>query len=192
MDSGRLKTEALCWLRYTKQLDYVCTEGGAWSSDVLGACRNYIVEVEVKVSRADILAEFRNKKTKYAYYESIQRFTPNYFYFLVPQDLAPEASMLLEEKYPKAGVLTYRYPRNRPGTRLMCTRPGKQLHKEKPTDKFLRSIWRRMASELCGMHIALDALTDKIGPVEDLKKKIVETVEWAQGSEETTPTSGST
>jgi hypothetical protein len=185
INSDRLKTEALCWLRFSKQLDYVCTEGGPWSSDVLGACKSYIVEVEVKVSRADILAEFRNKKNKYAYYDSIQKFTPNYFYFCVPHDLGPEASQLIAEKYPKAGVLVYRYPNLRPGNRLLCVKPGKKLHAEKPSDKFLRSVWRRASSELCGLHVAVDELSaGKIDPIDDIKKNITETIKWATGIEE--------
>jgi hypothetical protein len=178
MNSGLLKTEALAWLRFHKRMDYVCTEGGYWSADVLGACDQFVIEVEVKTSRADLLAEFRNKTTKHAYYQNHTNWSPNYFYFLVPVDLGPEAVEIIKEKMPKAGVLVYQYPRMRHGERLKCLRKPTKLHSKKPIAKFTEAVRRREASELCGLHIAMDELraTHGITEIEAIKKSIIDAI----------------
>lgn len=184
MKSAILKTEALCWLRFGKQLDYVCTEGGHWSSDVLAACPTYSIEVEVKVSKADLLAEFRNKLSKHAYYTNNQpRWTPSYFYFLVPPDLGEVAVEIVKEKFPRAGVLTVP-KRFRSGQgELVSLKKATRLHDKPPSEDMLRAIRRRMSSELCGLHLAIDQLPyTEIEALEDLKKQIVESVVRAQGA----------
>lgn len=174
MKTTLLKTEALCWLRYTRKMDTVCTEGGYWSADVIGATEKSVIEVEVKTSRADLLAEFRNKKAKHTYYLNHTNWSPNYFYFLVPLDLAPEAIEIVKEKFPKAGVLAYAYPRLRAGERLKVMKPARALHDKKPFGNFLESIRRRSSSELCSMHIAMDNLDQiEISQIEELKTRIV-------------------
>lgn len=183
MNAGLLKTEALCWLRFTKQLDFVCTEGGYWSADVLGAGDEFVIEIEVKTSRADLLAEFRNKKAKHAYYQTNTNWAPNYFYVLVPQDLAPEAIEILKEKMPKAGVLAYAYPNFRHGERLKVMRKAQKLHNKKPFAKLMQSIKRRAASELCGLHLAMDRFSDKITieQIQQVKDQILDAIAKALG-----------
>lgn len=185
MKSGTLKTEALCFLRYAKQLDWVCTEGGRWSADVLGANDNSIVEVEVKVSKADLLAEFRNKQTKHEYYKHYTVWAPNYFYFMVPPELGPETVEVLREKFPKAGVLTYGFPSRRHGYRTRILKAAKRLHVQEPDPQFLRAIKRRSTSELCGMHIALDELPNmEISQVDEVKATILKAITDTIGLEE--------
>lgn len=186
MNSALLKTEALCYLRFNRGMDYVCTEAGYWSADVIGADENTVIEIEVKVSRADLLAEFRNKKSKHAYYQQLTNWSPNYFYFLVPIELAPEACEIVKEKFPKAGVLTYKYPTLRPGERLKVVRNPQKLHGNKPFPKFVRSIRRRASSELCGLHIALDDLRNGKTPItieqiESIKNRIIDSLVQALG-----------
>lgn len=181
MKTTLLKTEALCWLRYVKKMDYLCTEGGPWNSDVIGCCDGYSIEVEIKVSRADLLAEFRNKKTKHAYYETGARFVPNYFYFLVPPELLESAKEIVAEKMPKAGILSITNPHLPDGRKIVVWRKAQNLRGDlKPTDKFKRQVMLRMGSELCGMHIALDksAKGDEaaIHAVETVKRAVIEAI----------------
>lgn len=186
MKAYDLKTEALCWLRFAKQLDFVCTEVGVWNADVIGACQNYSIEVEVKVNRADLLSEFRNKKPKHTYYGFDGNWTPNYFYFLVPKELGESTVETVKEKFPKAGVLAYALERGRPGEHLVCLRRPTKLHGNKPSRSLLHAIKRRMGSELCGLHVALDKLKSNvgIGQIEDLKKQIVEAIVASHGAED--------
>ncbi len=58
VSSDDLKTLGMCWCRYTKQLDLVCTEDPQRNADVLGTdssiqCRS-MVEIETKISIADL------------------------------------------------------------------------------------------------------------------------------------------
>ncbi len=68
MNSVQMKAAAMHWLRFRKQLNYVATECGFWSADVIGCDSEHLIEIEVKVSRADLMAEFRNKLEKHEYY----------------------------------------------------------------------------------------------------------------------------
>jgi hypothetical protein len=58
MTSEDLKTLAMCWLRYDKQYNLVCTEDPIRNGDVVGTdssqqCRKF-VEIETKISIADL------------------------------------------------------------------------------------------------------------------------------------------
>lgn len=184
--SQHLKTEALAWLRFAKKMDFVCTEGGRWSSDVLGVCDNYSIEVETKISRADLLAEFRNKKFKHAAYKRASNWTPNYFYFLVPSELAEGAAEVIEEKFPEAGLISYRYVGFRLGDRLELIKKAKRLHPRKPTADMRRSVLLRMGSELCGLHEALDQLKhgEEITSVESMKEGIINAIIGSHGAQD--------
>lgn len=60
-----------------------------WESDLLFLTRSgYWTEVEIKVSRADFLADVRNKKDKHACLSDDGfRRKPNYFFYAVPEGL---------------------------------------------------------------------------------------------------------
>jgi hypothetical protein len=204
MNSTILKTEALCFLRYVKKMDLVCTEGGPWNSDVLGTTDSYSIEIEVKTSRADLLAEFRNKKAKHSSYGTGDRWCPNYFYFLVPPELAESTAVLVAERMPKAGVLSLlgvftNSSRRADGRKLVVVRKARKLRDRKPTDSFKRQIMLRMGSELCGMHLALDRLrADLITGVDAIKGAVVDAIvsteglqEWEQEPNETYANEGS-
>lgn len=186
MNSAILKTEALCWLRFAKQMDFVASEAGKWNADVLAANERYSIEVEVKVSIADLRAEFRNKMTKHAYYDKgTPNWSPTYFYFAVPSNIADKALAIINELAPKAGLIVYYEPvyRSRPGERYVCRKKADKLHDKPPSKTFLREIYRRMGSELCGLHVALDKLKGaEIGQLEVLKKDIVDAVVASHGA----------
>lgn len=172
MNATLLKTEALCWLRYVRKMDLICTEGGPWNSDVIGTTDNFSIEVEVKTSRADLLAEFRNKTSKHAYYQTGQRFCPTYFYFLVPSEIEADALEIIPDRMPKAGIVVYHNPDARAGRRLNVVRMAKKLRTLKPTPAFKRQVMLRMGSELCGAHIALDG-SRLIHEVQDIKDSLI-------------------
>src|ERR1700761_5989417 len=119
MDSSILKTEALCWLRFAKHMPYVATETGYWAADVFGANDKFSIEVEVKVSIADLKREFTTKTAKHYLYANAEasptKGAPNYFYFYVPQELEQQALEVIKEKAPKAGLAVYYGGRARAG-----------------------------------------------------------------------------
>ncbi|WNM70281.1 hypothetical protein [Myxococcus phage Mx1] len=187
MKSPELKVEALCWLRYVKKMELICTEGGPWASDVLGTNDNYSIEVEVKTSRADVLAEFRKKTAKHFYYTTGERWCPNYFYFLIPMDLVGKVEDVITEKMPNAGILAAYAPGT--GRSLVVIKKAARLRKNKPTDKFKRQVMLRMGSELCGTHLALrefrrDNDRDVSQEIVNLVANAVGPVEWEPEHEE--------
>lgn len=61
----------------------------SWESDVLKFTNSgYAYEFEIKISRADFKNDFKNKKKKHALLENKEDVNkPNYFYYVVPNDL---------------------------------------------------------------------------------------------------------
>jgi hypothetical protein len=152
-----LYVEALCWLRFGKKLPYVCTEGGYWNADVLGLNDKFSVEVEIKVSKADLKRDFATKTSKHYLYgnagESPSRQVPNYFYFFVPSELEAEAVAIVSEKAPKAGVAVFDTASTaRAGDRTRVARRPTKLHDKEPSVNFKETVLLRMGSELCGRY----------------------------------------
>lgn len=165
MTSGELKMVALTWLRFAKQMSYVATEAGPhgfYLADVLGASNNTLIEIEVKVSKWDLLNDLANKKDKHRRHTehsstpSIWR--PNRFYYLVTPTLGDEAVRMVESKAPQYGVITCAEDdegrqSNVPHRRLSVIRSAKWLHREKPSPQLFVEMSHRMASEICGFHM---------------------------------------
>lgn len=183
MNSTILKAEAMAWLRFVKKMDLLCTEGGPWNSDVIGCTDTTSIEVETKISRADLLAEFRKKEHKHSYYETGERWCPNFFYFLVPLELGADAVEIATKKMPKAGVLVFTNVQGSGlllGRRLAILKPARRLRKHKPTEKFKRQLMLRMGSELASLHAFANSLRE-ISEVEMVKSAIVDALTSTQG-----------
>lgn len=134
MDAFEIKRIIARYLRYDIQcpiLGLECSsmlntsynDGGA--ADLIAVDKNrYIIEVEVKISIADMKADRRKEKHEYyrkcmglPYKNTRKRFNqivviephtyPTHkFYFAVPWDIGNEAQLLCEDQYPYAGLLT--------------------------------------------------------------------------------------
>ncbi len=165
MESEVLKNEAMCWLRYGKRMPIVCTEAGRWNADVLGVSPSECIEVEVKVSKADLRNEFINKSGKhflYANATSNLTFVPNRFYFMLPSSLQDTALAIINEKAPKAGLIVYLPEGNLlDGRNCAVVKPAEKLRDGKPSRRVIRVAMMRMSSELCGTKkLAYNALRD--------------------------------
>lgn len=167
-----LHTEAMAWLRFGKQVPLLCTEAGRWNADVLGIRSDGLaIEVEIKRSLSDLRAEFRNKQNKHWHYANpgrketlfgmdSDRWTPNYFYFYVPESLKEAAVKLAEEKAPYAGVAYLAFASRGAkslGHSTYVAKKAKRIHdKEHP---YLEEAVRfRMGSELCMLRATLELL----------------------------------
>lgn len=161
LNSTILKAEAMCFLRYTKRVFLICTEAGcsSWPADVLGIAPNYSIEIEVKITKADLLKDFDSKSAKHAAYKAASLnpkassvdWVPTYFYFLVPEELREAAIEVVLKEQPSAGVLTYS-PRpyfQQDGKKLICVKQAQKLHLHKPSNKLKKAAIMRMGSELC-------------------------------------------
>ena len=150
----------MAWLRYGKKMHLVTTEVGPWNSDVLGVSDKLVIEIEVKKSKADLLAEFRNKGDKHSTYEAAADGTrtatvPNYLYFIVPEPMWEYALQTLDKKAPKAGLLVVDPESNeRDGKKTRVVKKATRLHANPPAKNLTRQTCMRMSSELVGMHVA--------------------------------------
>lgn len=154
MRASTIKSEALAWLRYGKRFPIVCTEVGTWYADVFGVSRTMSVEVETKISRSDLRAEFKNKTQKHHLYQNADgslKSVPNYLYFMVPEALKDDALEIVGQGNPKAGVAIYTGDSRLAGKNTAIVRPPKKLHDAKPSDRLIRTAILRMSSELCGI-----------------------------------------
>lgn len=148
MTATTLKAHALAWLRYGKRLPIVCTEVGNWYADVLGLGRTSSVEVETKISKSDLRAEFKNKKAKHFVYQNADggTFVPNYLYFLVPEALEAAALEIVTEGNSKAGVAVC----DDLGV-VRIVKPATKLHGKPPHPRVVRATILRQSSELVGL-----------------------------------------
>lgn len=158
MTSSRMiKTAVLAWLRFGKQFPYIATECGAYSADVLGTDGKIVIEVEVKVSRADLRNDFRSKDKhrKYklpsdGYYNE---WIPHQFYFAVPEHLGDYAIELTEKDYPDYGVIVCRDEGFSLADCAVTKRRAKKLHENPVLPRIQRAIALRMGSELCSIYL---------------------------------------
>lgn len=179
-----LHLEALCWLRYGKQLPIIATEAGGWQADVIGMNTKTVVEVEVKKSISDLRAEFKNKPAKHHTYDVAETFDPrsrsgyipNYFYVLVDREIADKALEIIQEKMPKAGLAV----RTMNGVVEVKKRAGK-LHGRPPSPGFIDAAIRRMASEICISRIAIEDYQPNVS-TEDVCKVITEEARRIEGT----------
>ena len=104
MDSEQLKTSSLWWLRLIRRCPLLVFEFGfEWCArpDVYGIDeRRFAVEVEVKVSAADLKRELC--KQKYSRPATYRPGLPRQFYLCVPADLV---DLAMQIKRPEWGVL---------------------------------------------------------------------------------------
>ncbi len=162
MKSQDMKAAALQWLRFVRRYEIVCTEAGTIGlADVIGVCPTSAVEMEIKVSKADLRREFTEKAHKHRYYKSVSGgASPNYFYFMVPEQLVEAAVALALEHNPKYGVVSM--PEGGNYQTLTVTRKAQRLHSEKPGPGMIRVATMRMSSELATLYAANRELAAKV------------------------------
>ena len=123
VNSDYIKVVLLHNFRFQKQFKYVTTEAGRYNSDVLAINKSgKLVEVEVKVSKTDLTADFR--KPKHLIYQQKPEFkwTPHQFYFAVPKEIVefaiaktvgkPYGVIVVEDPTQKIQRRTYHVPRS--------------------------------------------------------------------------------
>ncbi len=173
VDTELIASACMGWLRFGKQFPFVAREAGMFSSDVLGATLEKVVEIEIKVSTADFKADW--KKPKHDAYSKLEHVKtrkwhnglgenswgqtiPNQFYFAVPGYMKEFAIEQVKANKPDYGVLELRdnttaIPNYYMWNRLRVVKRAKVLHKEKPTMQMLVSMASRMSSDLANTYL---------------------------------------
>ena len=153
MKSDYMKACLSAYFRFTNGCSCIATEAGSYSSDFLVVRKHKLVEVEIKVTKADLNADFR--KPKHKIYESGRdsQWTPNQFYFAVPKELVAYAvSKCVDTPY---GVMvvnesTRKYMWK---DRVKVVKRAKKLHDRPVARVVIHTIYSRLASEMARLRI---------------------------------------
>lgn len=167
----------------------VATECGYWNADVMGIDEKSAVELEIKISKSDLKADFTKKADKHLMYMNpeLTKFTPNKFYFLVTKELEFEAIKLVEEKAPRYGVLVYeeKVKQPKPGLKrkrkrsktkglkgeIRLAKKAYNLHENPPSPQLMDNVLTRASSELCRVYIDWQELSDRLDSLQDKEDK---------------------
>ena len=166
--SSEVTVACLCWLRFGRQLPYIATEYetyGYHRADVFGANEKESVEIEVKVSRSDLLRDFASKKSKHqrygdAFTVSSGARMPNRVYFAVPERIKDDALKTISREAPAYGIIVMApsteagWLSSVPWKLLRVARSAKWPHNDPPAKSLIADVTQRMASEIAILHIA--------------------------------------
>jgi len=152
MKERQIQNALFGWLQNKKHILITPNVGlfGRYESDLVSVTSaGFINEFEIKVSRADYMAEFRRKKRKHAYLSAgaaAKRYTPNYFHFVFPEKVFSEWSDREVPVY--AGVvLIGEFGEVKP------LKPAKRLHNLKATERELQYLSRGLMFRYWGQRI---------------------------------------
>ncbi|TLE13381.1 hypothetical protein LS72_010000 [Helicobacter apodemus] len=112
-DSKQIKALLFSYFRFKRQFLGVVSEIQLLKDiddidDFIAFKENEIIGVEIKVSRSDFLADFKNKRKHKKHLTPNSLYPLNKFYFCVPQQLSDFAEDFLSKHYPFYGLLVVR------------------------------------------------------------------------------------
>lgn len=158
MNSVAVKTAVLCFCRFAKRYEYISTECGEFSADVLASNGKELMEVEVKVSKADFNRDFSKRKHRiYARPDepvspySVRDWIPNKFYFAVPEHLKDAVLEVLKGDYQKYGLMVV--GEGRIDQAVTVVKKAQPLHSRPILPAVLRKILLRCTSDLCHFYM---------------------------------------
>lgn len=153
LNSDLIKSLVIARARFANGVFMIATEAGFFNSDVLYVNeKGELIEVEVKVSKADLVNDF--KKRKHTLFKGDHEFIPHKFYFCVPKGLENDALELT--KNTSYGVMTCKdwYGSVRGAMdRVITVKRAKNLHERPVSANVKRSIVQRMSSEIANYRL---------------------------------------
>jgi len=173
---------------------YVATEIGydKYKSDVICIPKNNkdgkLIEIEVKVSKSDLLSEFVNKSSKHDDLLLNSKDAPNYFYFAVPEELVDFTKTLLKEKGKKNyGIIQYKEKWRHKNVKqerldledcISIVNPAKRLRKESLTeevfDRYKHNMFLRIMYEQIAFYKEQNWNTNRYKPILREKEKPID------------------
>ena len=160
INSKVIKTELMKYYRFERQFPYVATECIKYS-DVNVLNDKVLIEIEVKISKSDLKAEFKTSGNKHKKHfklycnadERPNTIIPNYYYICVPEGLKSEAVKIVNTINPNYGVLVYHDKTRYSNPHISTAKKAKCLHKRKPPDRVYNIVAKRITSELINLRI---------------------------------------
>ena len=172
INSTWMKNRLFEYFRYKRQFIYCCTEGINYS-DFMALNEDHLIEVEVKISKSDLLNEFKKEyanngknyckvQKHFKEYCNAQEFLsrkefiseknffmdiPNYFYLAVTEDLLDVTKEQIKKVNDNYGIILIQTKEYNKGE-VMIAKTAKKLHDYKPNFKTFYYIGRRTTSEL--------------------------------------------
>ncbi|HBY20085.1 MAG TPA: hypothetical protein DEG71_03595 [Clostridiales bacterium] len=157
--SGLIKSCLFSHYRYKRQMHHLCSEVGTYNADFLVVNKlAYMYEFEIKISMSDLRNDKKKRKhfryinistLKYGYQKY---FIPNYFYYVVPEDMYDKAEEYILQNCPHYGIVIFKLGRSMCLDSLITKRQASKLHDERCNKKAYEAIIARMSSELATLH----------------------------------------
>lgn len=150
INSNYIKLSLMTYYKFINKFIYVCTEC-INHADVIALNKQKLVEIEVKISKSDLKADF--KKPKHRLYLNAEvniktkptRTIPNEFYFCTTRDLQDIALELIKQHNDNYGLMiceSYGFV----GDNIKVVKKAKPLHKQLPKANYFDVVVKRMGN----------------------------------------------
>jgi hypothetical protein len=172
--TNRIKAALLNYYTFKRSAILVCTElyDGCYIADVVVLAKNNeVIEIEIKISKADIKHELSKgqNKTNWKILSdgsserlpdihinkhdilNVKSETPNKYYFCVPKELVEFTIEFANKLNPKYGVISFddnRYILES----LSIVKKAYSLHKNDISDKYKLRMLDRLSNDLCSKY----------------------------------------
>lgn len=118
---------------------------------------NEVIEIEVKISKSDLLSELKHKEEKHRVLKEAQesKWAPNRFFFCVPTFLVQDTIEFCEATNPKYGVIEFDNDHGfikHPEKLLSVARKSQKLHSKDRSKWFREYVMKRMNNDLVKMY----------------------------------------
>lgn len=166
-----IKLQLMKYFRFDRSFIFVCSEC-INHSDISAINNTSLIEVEVKISKSDFLAEFNGKSRVKKYKHLVMSdgkspysryIVPNYYYFCTTPELKDYVLTYLKENgHDKYGLLICDEKRQfNKRSHIYCVKQAKKIHDKKPTEKTFEKVAKRVQSEMIGLIEKKFLLTSK-------------------------------
>lgn len=118
MNSSHIKASLMSYYRFKR--GFICAEEcrctGSEISDILVDTGTEIIDIEIKISKADLIKGEARKSKHYSYKNLSQsnkyykKYYPNKFFICVPADLKSIAEQWVKDTNPLYGIIIYNPP----------------------------------------------------------------------------------
>lgn len=157
IDSKYIKACLSAYFRFKRATSCIATEVGYFNADFIAVGRNGFLEIEIKVSKADLNNDFKKAKHQIYATKKNDAWCPQQFYFAVPEELVEYALGKCADK--PYGVLAVRECSDNSNRswmdRVRVVKRAKKIHNNPIQPKVKNIIYSRLASEMTNLRIAL-------------------------------------